>query len=579
MTTASSFIEVERLIVGAGYAATMHASLLIKAGAAGFTAASTLPPPTGVDAQDAGKAAAFLADQKLMVGMPEDWHRFEPKAMGQSPANLSPDVFDDLPLWFAKNWHGAPLACQASENLERCFLRSDLFGWAIALQQVRLKLFTMRGIVVSIAEDVAKDRFVVTVDPHPVAATNGSGAVVPVVFHATHVDVASGTGPARELSTAQVSPDDRRDLRETGPGKPAYRRLITGAEGLMADTVLPPKKAAQKKKMFIFGGAPTGAWFYERLTELGQLEPLSQASGADNYELLWLARPGVDPMDDAWGMIRIGQRNIRLLEHSETVRREGDVIKIEPDGNGAMVTFTEAGTERTFKADQACVAIGRDAKGVGGPRAILSDTVRTGLALVQHRVAGAPDEPTDPPVALRYAPALGDRSLEVLGAAMDFLLRTQPPDDPLNEAFYTAMNALLGEYPDEVSIPPGVTVVGHLLMRRHLPDSYRTTDKVNINTWTLKELSALPVGANTTQNESGRSAAFRLLRDNAAAIVETRAQAKTYRIFADEDVAAGEDVPEDNWTPGFRSIVDIEAALPNDTPPDAITNLREFIRV
>lgn len=487
-------VDIEHVIIGAGYAALMNAATL----------------PTGPMSQPSG-----LPSTIMVAAEDEPWARYASKPMGQSPANLSPGAFPILPLHFTEaEPPEKPHDClDPSCCFIHCFLKSTYFAYAIALSRKRLGFPVLRATVDGIIELQDSFEIRVKIEGDQVDAVPDSASRIGII-RAKKVDIASGPGPPRQLPPSQFDDQVRHALRQTGTDFQAH---VFGGEALLADEDLAPPG----KKILIYGGSPTSAWVYERIFSLASITTGATPS-PPAPTVFWVA-PYRGPEGDlseeekkiaAFADVDLGLRNKLVLEHSKDDRYVAEITQVEKlqGEDKATVTFDAAlGSHGTsIKFDQVIESIGRDPERPGGVNTLLSDFTNgpPRFRIIEDKHTTRP--PAGRPLGLRLEtdPSTGKR-LRILGAAavaaatFPFLpgnVVTDPdsgvsgladvgPDVSVEKDYHDRLSAFLNTLPEEARVPPGITVHGVLIPRVNDPDYGLTASKVNINTFSQVEIA------------------------------------------------------------------------------------------
>lgn len=545
-------IEIDHVIIGAGYAACINIATLGKGQAT---------QPNGFP-------------KIIMIGKNEPWSQFERRHMGQSPTNLSPDAFSVLPLHlFPKDTEPQkPTDPQDYNNFPHCFLNSKYFASAIAHTRDSFTTPALQGVVTKV--EIENDGFItITVESDPFDQQS-QGAVIKT----KNLDITSGMGPPRKLPDDKFDDEIRDDLRSSD-------KHLYGGEALKEETDIPEPNS----KVLIYGGAATSAWVYERFYKSMYIH------GGDNEswippDIYWVAPyRGEDEegMSDeekkrfAFIATEVGLRNKLTLKDSEDRRYVAGIENVtfdeSDDGNSITVKFDkeldeEHGAEVEF--DMIVESIGRDASRIGGAIHFLRD-----FQIPEGDFETIPENSNhgDRPLGIRYKSGGTDLSIRIFGAAAVVVsssilvndrvpfksahgttsdgkihfprlasLINAPSDVVFDETFGSKMDEFLKTLPEEASIPPGITVAGITISRANDADYGVSTERqLNINTASKEELSTRP-----DRFDENNSPLFS--DDEAEKIVECRS-------IVDAGIPSfpGEPSVED-WYSGFRGIDDIE---------------------
>ncbi len=547
--------EIDHVIIGAGYAAVINASTL-----------NTIPVimPNGLPSI-------------IMIGESEPWSEYKEKLMGQSPTNLSPSAFRVLPLHlYGSDYPRKPQKCLKPANLLNCYLSSENFSLSIALTRKKLAIPALKGTVKSI--NTQGNFYVVTV------LIKKGTLEKTVAIKTKKLDVASGPGPPRKLPNNQFDDNIRQDLRIPTNG---FKRHLFGGEALKEQEDLPP--AEEGKKILIYGGSPTSAWVYERLFEVATI--FKKDMQTEPYEVIWVAPllwkgTGEDDLNPdekkkiAFGAIDIGLRNKMVLQHSEKRRFVAEIKSVTKSGDQVKVKFSQniggQGDELVF--DQIIESIGLDPHRPGGVNNLL-----TGF---QGAFRIIDDRHGDRPLGLELDE--GHRKLRVLGAAAVAASNVLLPGAKskkltsalalsdnmsssmlLSEDYADKMSGFLESLPEEVRVPPGITVAGVTISRANIPDyALSTENKININTASLEELKAREIDV--------PDATLPLFStQEAEGIVECRKN----MVFGIPPFPGQPSGSDKHWIPGFISILKQDIESCEELGLENYDQVKEHIRV
>ena len=198
-----------RLIIGAGFAAVQNVA--------------TLPDRTNV----------------IGVGFPEPWYQRGDLAMGQAPNILDVSGFVTRPWAYRDN----------ADKRKQKYLASEDFGRSIAQTQHAMNFRVARGWAGQIecfddlTPEQRKDWKFEKLKYRLTVTGEGSTKV-----YCERIDIASGPGPGRKLSTEQLNSDNERKLNETA--RP-YSVHVAGNDY---------SKVADGGIVVVYGASPTGAW-------------------------------------------------------------------------------------------------------------------------------------------------------------------------------------------------------------------------------------------------------------------------------------------------------------------------------